>query len=57
MAIRVAVRRLELDHVGPEIGHDGRRHRAGDEARRVDDAHAGDHEVAAKAVLWHSPAR
>src|SRR6202008_1958336 len=37
----VAVRRLDLDHVGAEIRQDHRRAGAGDEARHVDDLQAG----------------
>src|SRR5262249_45732720 len=47
MAIRIAVRRLDLDHVGPEVRHHGRGHAAGDEVRRVDDAQALEHHPAA----------
>jgi hypothetical protein len=40
VSVEIAVGRLDLDDVGPEIGEDRRRHRARDEARGVDDAQA-----------------
>src|SRR5690606_23948159 len=33
--------RLDLDHLGAEVGHDRGRDRAGDKAREVDDPEAG----------------
>src|SRR4029077_20247671 len=45
IAVRIAVWRLDLDDVGAEVGHDRGGHGSGDEAGRVDDAHAGEQEV------------
>ncbi len=50
VAIGIAVGRLHLHDVGAEIGEDGRGHRPGDEARRVDDLQAGEER------LGHFPA-
>ena len=47
---RVALRRLDLDHVGAEIAQDQRRDRPEQHRRHVDDAYAGERPAA---LRWH----
>src|SRR6478672_5948400 len=50
-ARRVALGRLELDHVGAEVAQEHRAVRPGEDRRAVDDAQAGE---GTRGDLWHA---